>query len=125
MPDWAESDESCAQRVYLHKGAVHVIPRKSGSLPIGIPDIMKAVAYVRSHPVETKCQENIQTCIRQRIGDYPSKMHENFHFANLMLPPKLAAILQEEPNLVPYGVATFYFRDPIDIKVSTLKLCAL
>ncbi|CAL8122668.1 unnamed protein product [Orchesella dallaii] len=120
LPDWAESDESCAQRVYLYNGAVHLIPRKTGPLPDGVPEISDAVKAVRSHPNKSVCPENIQSCILKRIGNYPSKMEENFHYANLMLPPKLAAIIQQDPNLVPYGVATFYFRDPIDIKASRL-----
>lgn len=117
LPDWAESDESCARRVYLHNGAIHLIPRKSGPLPEGVPEIQEAVEIVKKHTEKTKCSESIQDCIRKRIGEYPQKMQDNFHRVNLMLPTKLAAIIQQEPNLVPYGVATFYFRDPLDIKV--------
>lgn len=118
LPDWAESDESCARRVYLRNGAIHLIPCKSGPLPDGVPGVQEAVTVVRNHPGKTQCHEDIQNCILSRIGDYPKKIEENFHHANVMIPPKLAAIIQQEPSLVPYGVATFYFRDPIDIKVS-------
>lgn len=86
-------------------------------LPEGTPSIPQAVEIVRSQPSLTLASEGLQKCINVRIGNYPDRMKKSWHYSNLMLPPKLAAVLKERPNLVAPGVLAFYFRDPVELKV--------
>ena len=49
-----------------------------------------------------------------------SKMQENTHFANLYVPVTAATVLKEKPASVSAAVQAFYYRDPVDLKASTV-----
>lgn len=50
---------------------------------------------------------------------FPRKIDLNKHRAHCYLPCAVAAILKEDPKLLPHAVKAFYLRDPIDLKVSS------
>ena len=45
------------------------------------------------------------------------KMKENSHFANVYVPVNVATILKAKPSLVSSAVQSFYYRDPLELKV--------
>jgi len=112
-------------QVYIYDGKIHLIPKGKDQTnqPINspflkdIPSIPEAVKLVRNHPELTQASDGLQKAIETRIGNYPEKIKSSWHYSNLMLPPKLVAVLKERPNLVAPGVIAFYFRDPVELKV--------
>ncbi|CAG7786026.1 unnamed protein product [Allacma fusca] len=124
LPEWATSDSSCRKRVYLHDGSFHLIPKsvpiaKNGGLK-GSPSMIKAVEVVRDDPIATLVSDHVQKCIKTRVGNYPEKMFSELQRANLILPPKLATILNQCPSLIAPAVNAFYFRDPAELKEARL-----
>lgn len=109
-------------QVYLHNGAVHVIPRQKDAKAIKIPDKIESAhlgaKIVFDHPELTVADSSIQLCIEKKIGSVVDDMEKNlFHNANCYIPAKLAFVLQKFPTYVSPAVQAFYFRLPEDLKV--------
>ncbi|GBN18479.1 Protein ecdysoneless, partial [Araneus ventricosus] len=120
LPKWVNPDTS-ENRIFIHQGALHIIPiaRNPGEvtpLPNGVPALSDAVSVVRKFPSITKASSSVQEMIRNRIKDYPMRIDEYKHRAHCYVPYSVAAILKEDPSLLPYAVKAFYLRDPIDLK---------
>lgn len=113
--------EACEQRVYVHQGAVHIIPIPQSpaeltTLPVGIPSIADAVEAVRQFSSITKADAKIQKAIQKKISDFPSSIKENHHRAHCYLPASAIGILQVRPCTLSSAVRSFYARDPLDMK---------
>lgn len=106
---------------------VHLIPPESsskGNSTAGLR-ILDGLQILRSSGKKTVASSEIQEAISSRIGAYPEKMRNNFHHVAVMLPPLLAAILKENPNLLGPVVEAFYLRDPISLRVRTSRTALL
>ncbi|XP_035205456.1 protein ecdysoneless homolog [Stegodyphus dumicola] len=120
VPKWLNPDTS-ENRIFIYQGSVHIIPIASNPseitpIPSGVPSISSAVSAVRQFSSVTKASTSIQQAIKSRIEGYPHKIDENKHRAHCYVPCAVAAILKEDPNLLPAAVKAFYLRDPIDLK---------
>lgn len=109
LPEWA-TPESCENRVFIHKGKLHIIPTHVID-PITIADAIDIIAN-KSKIYESST--DIQKCLHDRIQKFydPQELHR----VNLYLPIALAAILKAKPVLVAPAVIAFCNRDPIDLK---------
>eukprot|EP00038_Savillea_parva_P012957 m.208038 g.208038 ORF g.208038 m.208038 type:complete len:760 (-) comp24002_c0_seq1:88-2367(-) len=119
LPAWV-NPETAINRVFLHQGAVHLVPPPTspaqiGVYPVGTPSLDEAVPLVRSNH-ETVAPPNVAAAIAQRLGQYPNLMHASVHWARCDIPAQLGAALAKDPSLVAPAVAAFYERDPIDMK---------
>jgi len=50
---------------------------------------------------------------------FPDLLKEHTHYTHCYIPAQMAAILDERPGLLAPAVRAFYYRDPIDLQVST------
>ena len=78
---------------------------------------MQALAAVRNESIETAAPEAIQAHIRQRVAGFPAAAAEALHHAHAVVPHKVAAVLQAQPQLVAPAVEAFFYRDADDMKV--------
>jgi len=62
--------------------------------------------------------ENLQAAVSVRLAGYPQAATKNTHHAAATLPAALAAVLQQEPQLVSGAVEAFYYRDPGDVRAA-------
>ena len=49
---------------------------------------------------------------------FPDKVKKEIHHAHCYMPANLAMVLDIKPSLLSAGVNAFYYRDPLDLKVS-------
>ncbi|XP_062552582.1 protein ecdysoneless [Armigeres subalbatus] len=113
LPRWA-NPERCEGRVFIYDGGLFLI---------GTEDQKEAFAMdrvVQELKSETRSKwavaEEIQSCIDDRIKDFPDKIEEHHHRATLYVPVGVAAALKENPQLISAAVLAFCNRDPIDLK---------
>lgn len=110
-------------KVYIHQGSVHLIGEMEAGevnaslMEMGPLEMSSAISLLRKYSGQTVAHPFIQEAIRKRIGNYPEKMLENTHHANLFLPRKVAMMLKERPSLVSAAVRAFHEKDAIDMKV--------
>ncbi|CAH1795570.1 unnamed protein product [Owenia fusiformis] len=68
----------------------------------------------KDKPVVVKRDQNLNvTKVEKR---YPGKIEANMHRAHCYIPAALAAVLEDNPQLLAAGVEAFYYRDPVDLK---------
>jgi len=116
--------------VYIYQGKIHLVEdERSKQTPISAESeldedveveplsVIDAIKLIQQNSQNTLANPGIQDAISKRVGTYPDKMIENTHWTNLVLPPKLAVILKNRPDLVSAAIRAFYYRDPIDLKV--------
>ncbi|GFS38047.1 protein ecdysoneless homolog [Trichonephila inaurata madagascariensis] len=120
LPKWLNPD-TCENRIFIYQGALHIIPITSNPADItplsnGIPSLSDAISVVRQFSSVTKASPSIQEAVKNRIKEYPMRIDEYKHRAHCYVPCAVAAILKEDPSLLPYAVKAFYLRDPIDLK---------
>lgn len=120
IPKWLDPDTS-ENRVFIYNGELHIIPiaQNPGEItpiPSGTPSIFSAIAAIRDFSSVTKASEAVQKSIGRRLNEFPHKIDLNKHRAHCYLPCAVAAILKEDPKLLPHAVKAFYLRDPIDLK---------
>ncbi|GFV12197.1 protein ecdysoneless homolog [Trichonephila clavipes] len=120
LPKWLNPD-TCENRIFIYQGALHIIPITSSPaditpLPNGIPSLSDAISVVRQFSSVTKASPSIQEAVKNRIKEYPMRIDEYKHRAHCYVPCAVAAILKEDPSLLPHAVKAFYLRDPIDLK---------
>lgn len=116
LPKWL-NPENGANRVYLHRGAIHIVP--NDIIPQDKLTIKNAVALVRSSPAKTVASSSIQQAIRCKTKDFetPGTMRSvKLHMATLCLPIKAAQMLRDDPGVISDAVRTFYLRTPLDEK---------
>ncbi|RWS17674.1 protein SGT1-like isoform X2 [Dinothrombium tinctorium] len=87
LPKWL-TPETSVNRVFIHKGELHVIPPSDESKKNEMPTIEEAVNIV----VESK------------------------HKARCYIPAAVVALLEDDPSLISHAVRAFYTRDSIDLR---------
>lgn len=60
----------------------------------------------------------MQAAILARLADYPQQSKKSMHHAAALVPRELAAVLQNDPQLVSAAVEAFYYRDEQDVKAA-------
>ena len=60
----------------------------------------------------------MQSVISNRVKGYPQKALAEMHRARCIVPVKVAAILQQQPQLVSPAVQAFYYRDVQDMQAA-------
>ncbi|KAI9028156.1 SGT1 protein-domain-containing protein [Phycomyces nitens] len=121
LPSWLDPTNS-QNRVYVHKGKVHIIPLPTTPAEImQIPSAGKlgraqAITLVRQSLVSTEASPSVQSIIGERIKDYPKAAKEEIHRARCILPKQAAFVLCKAPQLLPLAIEAFYLREPISLK---------
>ena len=116
LPKWL-NPENGANRVYLHRGAIHIVPKDD--IPQDKLTIKNAVALVRSSPAKTVASSSVQQAIRCKTKDFESAAtmrSVKLHLATLRLPVKAAQMLRDDPGLISDAIRTFSLRTPLDEK---------
>ncbi|GFS97012.1 protein ecdysoneless homolog [Nephila pilipes] len=120
LPKWLNPDSS-ENRIFIYQGALHIIPIAHSPaditpLPNGTPTLSNAISVIRQFSSVTRASPSVQEAIKNRIKEYPMRIDEYKHRAHCYVPCAVAAILKEDPTLLPHAVKAFYLRDPIDLK---------
>lgn len=78
IPSWLRPDTS-ANRVWLHEGLLHIIPRPSKRYPSlpALPSLSEGLKIVRSDAVETSASSKIQQALAGRTARYPGQAQKN------------------------------------------------
>lgn len=116
---WAQNPEKTENRVYLFRGAVHLLsPKlKPNNDDSQLNQIIQAnIKVILNNSDQTKCNDAIQKCLDRRLKDYPDNLFKSQHRTMCYLPSKLAYILAENPKLIAAATRAFYFRTPDDCK---------
>ncbi|XP_055528235.1 protein ecdysoneless isoform X2 [Wyeomyia smithii] len=114
LPRWANPDR-CEGRVFICDGKLHLVETEDHQDAFPMERIFRELsAESRSKWVASK---SMQACIDERIQDFPDKIEDNHHRATLYVPVGVAAVLEENPQLISAAVLAFCNRDPIDLKV--------
>ncbi|KNC96479.1 uncharacterized protein SPPG_08069 [Spizellomyces punctatus DAOM BR117] len=119
IPPWLDPSTS-QNRVFLHKGLVHIIPIPQNPAeivlyPSGPITLNRALDLVRGS-APTEAPKNVQAAIMARLARYPQGAKENIHRARCYIPRPVAHLLHHDPQLVASAVEAFYLRDPIAMK---------
>ncbi|XP_078150424.1 suppressor-like protein [Carex rostrata] len=117
LPRWVNPDTS-TNRVFIHKGELHIIPMEVFPSTLTLPEAIEAV---RNNKIDTRASESVQTAIKRRIEGYPEKAKENLHRVRVRVPVKVAQVLKMEPCLIALAVEAFYDRD-IDMMKHAAKM---
>ncbi|XP_065066225.1 protein ecdysoneless homolog [Rhopilema esculentum] len=102
LPNWLNPDTS-ENRVYIHKGQLHVIPFPSNPaevtmFPTGKPSIQEAIRIIfGDHGIEVNSR--IQNSIDAKINRFDNGFSHLLHNAHCLLPPNLACILKKDPSV--------------------------
>ncbi|XP_061767594.1 protein ecdysoneless homolog [Nerophis ophidion] len=120
LPKWINPDTS-QNRVFLYRGALHILPYPSRSSPIGIPKdvvptVPQALALLLKQPEACRANDRISSALDKRLDGYPEKVEASLHRAHCFIPAGAAAILAQRPDLVAPAVSAFYLRDPVDLQ---------
>ncbi|XP_077352292.1 protein ecdysoneless homolog [Festucalex cinctus] len=120
LPKWLDPDTS-ENRVFLYRGALHLLPCPSRSNPTGfpkdvVPSIQQAVALLSSQPEACRANPKITRALDRRLDGYPDKIGANQHRAQCFVPAGVAMVLAQRPDLVAPAVSAFYLRDPVDLQ---------
>ncbi|KAI8887952.1 SGT1-domain-containing protein [Backusella circina FSU 941] len=123
LPSWLDPSNS-ENRVYIHRGQVHLIPLPSS--PADILQFQSTGRLLRQQAIRiihsagrnntTLAETDIQHVIQERIDGYPDAAREEVHHALCLLPKRAAFVLHSCPQLLPHAIEAFYLRDPFSLK---------
>jgi len=128
LPKWAQDPETAENRVFIHRGAVHLIPiaktpAELTPIPsLNCPEIEDAIQTVFRFANITKASDHVQNAIRTRMKKYPNDWSDLMHYTHLLVPKNLQYVLEnaKSVNLISKAIRLFYHRDHIDLKVCRL-----
>ncbi|XP_029377258.1 protein ecdysoneless homolog [Echeneis naucrates] len=120
LPKWLNPDTS-ENRVFLHKGELHILPCGSKSSPEGVskdvvPSVAQALALLSTHADSCRASPKICSVLRKRLQGFPEKTKKALHRAHCFIPAGIANVLAQRPDLVAPAVSAFYLRDAIDLQ---------
>lgn len=120
LPRWL-TPENADNRVFLHKGLLHIIPQAShpgqvGIYPAGTPSIQQALQLVYDDSVDTVAAPAVQQCLSTKVSIFPDHIKTSQHRAQCIVPKTAAHIFLTDPSLVAPAVQTFYARDPLQMR---------
>ncbi|KAK0603902.1 hypothetical protein LWI29_009917 [Acer saccharum] len=114
LPRWLKPENS-DNRMFIRRGHVHIIPRKS--LPN--PSLADSLNFLINRDEESLAGEAVQNAIKSRIEEYPLRAKRNMHNVRVRVPVLVAQVLKHEPCLISLAVEGFYDRD-----IDTMKYAA-
>merc|ERR1719189_2187304 len=128
LPKWAQDPEMVENRVFICRGAVHIIPIAKSPAELtplpsaNCPEIENAVQTVIRYGDITKASDEVQNSIRARMKNYPNDWSDLMHYTHLLVPKNLQYVLEnaKSVNLISKAIRLFYHRDHIDLKVCRL-----
>ncbi|CAG0916384.1 unnamed protein product [Notodromas monacha] len=121
LPQWLE-DHEAKNRVFIYQGEVHIVPipsTPSEITPLSSacdPTLVDALSTVRNFPSATRASAKVQEVISERLRQFPDKMDDQLHRANVLVPAGVAMVLEAEPSLLAPAVHAFCQRDMIDMR---------
>ncbi|KAG5670401.1 hypothetical protein PVAND_000669 [Polypedilum vanderplanki] len=114
LPRWANPD-TCEQKVFIHNGHLLLIHDESDKSDDILP-IQKAIQRISENPTKYIVTKDIETCVFDRIKEFPKSIEQNLHRQTVYVPLGVAALLRHNPQLISPAVLAFCNRDPIDMK---------
>ncbi|EPZ32274.1 SGT1 domain-containing protein [Rozella allomycis CSF55] len=111
LPGWLIPDEM-DKRVYIHNGQMHLIPIPSSPSEIGV--YPSTVNDVTSQIIplilsgKTVAQPELQQEFQKKINGIENTAHK----ARVLVPNKIAYVLNKNPQLISFAVDAFCNRDP-------------
>lgn len=122
LPTWAQEPDEVENRVYLYQGHVHIIPlakspAQLSPIPAGIPSVRNAVSSVAKYSKVTMASDEVQKCIKNRIGKYPENWSQYEHYIHAHVPKQVAILLERYPHFISQAVHHVTNRDPLDNRV--------
>ncbi|KAF7669098.1 hypothetical protein LDENG_00247740 [Lucifuga dentata] len=120
LPKWLNPDSS-ENRVFLHRGELHILPCPSRSDLAGVPkdvvpSVAQALSLLSTHTQACQASPKICSTLRKRLEGYPEKIRTGLHHAHCFVPAGIATVLAQRPDLVAPAVSAFYLRDPVDLQ---------
>ncbi|KAI9834216.1 MAG: hypothetical protein M1819_003054 [Sarea resinae] len=122
LPRWL-NPEVADNRVWIHDGKLFIIPQeplhtesKEARLPSRTITPKEALAAISKNFSKLIHSPLIESEAFYRLQKYPQQIADNFHFARIVVPRKLAYILHEKPAYISAAIEAFYLRDPISLK---------
>uniref|UniRef100_A0A915IPD2 Uncharacterized protein n=1 Tax=Romanomermis culicivorax TaxID=13658 RepID=A0A915IPD2_ROMCU len=123
-------------RMFIHNGALHVIPRLMKSkkeneiASIDVPEHVKSAydgaSIVFNNPHLTVADSSLQLCIERKVGDLVDNLADKcFHHAHCHLPARAAFVLMKNSKLISSAVQAFYLRLPADMQQCSMKAAGL
>lgn len=100
----------------MYEGLIHLVSPNDAK-EVKPVDVASAIEQIRNKPTATLASTDIQNCIKNKLGRFPQKISDDFHYTTLFLPIGIAAILKEKPSLISPAVQAFCNRDTVDMKV--------
>ncbi|KAG8742893.1 hypothetical protein FRC12_015236 [Ceratobasidium sp. 428] len=132
--------ENAENRVWIHKGELHLVPLQHVSDPSTRPpgqikgelgeslDIQEelapylnaedAIGLVLDEKVLTLADERVQQAAWNRVVKYPSALSQHIHRTKAYVPVDIARVLATNPALVQRAVEAFYTRDNLQLRAA-------
>jgi len=121
LPEWI-NPETAENRVYLHKGALHIVPRE-----FTCKNAKQAIKHVLNPVVQSRCGRSIQRVLHERLQAYPGCLFENpgmnHHYCTVALPSGCAHVLRLAPHLIGKAIDAFYHRDLVSLRAARKMKC--
>lgn len=115
LPTWLEPDTS-SNRVFIRAGKVYIISPSD----LASPKLEDSLAFIRRDPKRSVASSSIQSSIQNRIKTF-EEGGQLLHHHRILVPKKLAVVLQKHPSLISSFLHALFNRDPGDlIKASSL-----
>ncbi|KAI0024090.1 SGT1-domain-containing protein [Xylariomycetidae sp. FL0641] len=115
VPKWL-SPEIDSNRVWLHQGALRILPLDASHNEKRPLSLLEAVTYLKEKPESPLHSTFIEAEAFYRLEKYPGQITDSLHHSLVTLPRKVAYILHELPTSIAPAVEAFYLRDPIALK---------
>ncbi|KAJ4714559.1 putative SGT1 protein [Melia azedarach] len=114
LPRWLNPENS-ENRLFIRRGDVHIIPKKS----IPNPSLIDSLKFLISNENQSRASEAVQNVVKSKIAEYPGRARKNMHNVRVRVPVSVAQVLKHEPCLISLAVEGFYDRD-----IDTMKYAA-
>jgi hypothetical protein len=104
LDDWL-SPENSENRVWIHQGAVHIIPKY-----FEVKDLFLALDCLQSENTssETVANHHIEEMVAQRTTNiYPQRMLALNHYSLCIVPSWVAQLVSSDPSVLPIAINAF------------------
>jgi hypothetical protein len=104
LDDWL-SPENSENRVWIHQGAVHIIPKY-----FEVKDLFLALDCLQSENTssETVANHHIEEMVAQRTSNiYPQRMLALNHYSLCIVPSWVAQLVSSDPSVLPIAINAF------------------
>ena len=113
VPRWL-NPEMDANRVWIHRGELKVIPLEATGKPS--MELAEAVQVIRTAPNSLVHIPALEKEAFYRLNKYPGHVASSIYHTRLILPRKIAFVLHDRPTAIAPAVEAFMARDPISTK---------